>query len=149
MKSLYLDCVSDEIKDVSRLANLSNLEHLTLINTEILNINFLAGFSGLKSLTLCENGQLRDFSVIGDLVNLESLHLDLNDLSGEQPEYQDIGKLKNLKRLQLRQLGQGQPDRAALRWPLTLCVGQLLTTASSVLTERGLRVNRIGLTHSR
>lgn len=101
LKTLYIYGSSDGLKDLSMISGLTNLEHLAIVDTDILNIDFLSGFSGLKSLRLSENGELQDYSALGDLVSLEYLDFDLSALHGNQPEYEGIGNLKNLKYLSL------------------------------------------------
>ncbi len=101
LKTLYIYGSSDGLKDLSMISGLTNLEHLAIVDTDILDINFLAGFSGLKSLRLSENGELQDYSALGDLTGLEYLDFDLSALHGNQPEYKGIGNLKNLKQLSL------------------------------------------------
>lgn len=101
LKTLYIDGSSDGLKDLSMISGLTNLENLAIVDTDILDIHFLTGFLGLKSLCLAENGELQDYSAIGDLVNLEYLDFDLSASHGNQPEYEGISNLKNLKHLSL------------------------------------------------
>lgn len=101
LKKLYIDGSSEGVKDLSVLSNLTSLECLSIVDTQILNIDFLKELQNLKVLRLVDNDALEKMSVLGELTNLEYLELDLDTLNGRQPEYQSIGKLKNLKKLAL------------------------------------------------
>lgn len=101
LKTLYIDGSYEEIKDLSGLASLSELENLTVKDTEILNIDFIADMTNLKRLKLSENGQVVNYDVLSGLTNLTFLELNINALHGEQPDCSGIGNLKNLKTLVL------------------------------------------------
>lgn len=101
LKLLYIDGLSDALKDLSVLAQLTSLESLTIVDTEIMKVDFLKELENLKVLRLADNGKLEDLSVLGELTNLEYLELDVNAANGGQPDYQSVGKLKNLRKLLL------------------------------------------------
>ncbi|MBQ9142582.1 MAG: leucine-rich repeat domain-containing protein [Lachnospiraceae bacterium] len=101
LKSLYIDGGYDAVKDLSMISSMTELENLSITCTDILNIGFVKDLKKLKTLRLSENGELRDFEGIGTLQELEFLELNINSLSGGQPEYAEIGELKNLKSLAL------------------------------------------------
>lgn len=101
LKTLYIDGLPDGEHDLSMISELTDLEHLTIMDTDILNIHFLSGLTSLKGLCLADNGELQELAEMGNLVNLEYLDLDLNALNGKQPEYACISNLKNLKHLSL------------------------------------------------
>lgn len=101
LKTLYVAGTSDGLKNLDAIGELKNLENLAIVDTDILTIDFLENMTGLKTLWLVGNGELRDYSALGSLVNLEYLDFNLDDLNGEQPDYTSIGNLKNLKHLSL------------------------------------------------
>ncbi len=101
LKTLYIDGGYDAIKDLSVISNFTELENLSITCTDILNIGFVKNLENLKTLRLSENSQLNNLEGIGTLENLEFLELNINSLYGEDPEYQEIGNLKNLKSLAL------------------------------------------------
>lgn len=101
LKKLYIDGSSEGVKDLSVVGQLTSLEYLSIVDTEILSVEFLKDLTGLKVLRLADNDKLEKMSALGELTNLEYLELDLDTLNGRQPEYQSIGKLKNLKKLGL------------------------------------------------
>ncbi len=101
LKSLYIDGGYNAVKDLSMISAFTELENLSITCTDILNIGFVKDLKKLKTLRLSENGELRDFTGIGTLQELEFLELNINSLSGGQPEYAEIGELKNLKSLAL------------------------------------------------
>lgn len=100
LKTLYIDGGYD-IKSLSVISNFTELENLSITCTDILNIGFVKDLKNLKTLRLSENSQLNNLEGIGTLENLEFLELNINSLYGEDPEYQEIGNLKNLKSLAL------------------------------------------------
>lgn len=101
LKSLYIDGGYNAIKDLSMISAFTELENLSITCTDILNIGFVKDLKNLKTLRLSENGELDNFEGLGTLQELEFLELNINSLNGGQPEYQEIGKLKNLKSLAL------------------------------------------------
>lgn len=101
LKSLYIYGSSDGVKDLSVISAFRSLEHLSILSTDILSASFLKDLPNLKSLRLSENGELANFEGIGTLQSLEFLELNINALHGSQPEYAEIGELKNLKSLVL------------------------------------------------
>ena len=100
LKSLYIDG-GYNIKDLSVISSFTELENLSITCTDILNIGFVKDLKYLKTLRLSENSQLSNLDGLGDLQELEFLELNINSLYGEDPEYQEIGNLKNLKSLAL------------------------------------------------
>ena len=101
LKSLYIDGGYNAIKDLSMISSFTELENLSITCTDILNIGFVKDLKKLKTLRLSENGELDDLEGLGTLQELEFLELNINSLSGGQPEYAEIGNLKNLKSLAL------------------------------------------------
>ncbi len=101
LKSLYIDGGYNAIKDLSVISNFKELENLSITCTDILNIGFVKDLENLKTLRLSENSKLANLEGIGTLANLEFLELNINSLYGDDPEYQEIGNLKNLKSLAL------------------------------------------------
>ena len=101
LKTLYIDGSSDGVKDLSVIGSLTNLENLTIKDTDILNLDFAKNLTKLKTLRLSENGELRGFDAFSELDSLEFLEFNINYLHGGQPEYAGLGKLKNLKSLAL------------------------------------------------
>ena len=101
LKTLYIDGGYNAIKDLSVISNFTELENLSITCTDILNIGFVKDLENLKTLRLSENSKLANLEGIGTLENLEFLELNINSLYGEDPEYQEIGNLKNLKSLAL------------------------------------------------
>ncbi len=101
LKSLYIDGGYNAIKDLSVISSFTELENLSITCTDILNIGFVKDLKNLKTLRLSENSQLSNLDGLGTLQELEFLELNINSLYGEDPEYQEIGKLKNLKSLAL------------------------------------------------
>ena len=101
LKTLYIDGGYNAIKDLSVISNFTELENLSITCTDILNIGFVKDLENLKTLRLSENSKLNNLEGIGTLENLEFLELNINSLYGDDPEYQEIGNLKNLKSLAL------------------------------------------------
>uniref|UniRef100_UPI004055B4FF leucine-rich repeat domain-containing protein n=1 Tax=Acetatifactor sp. TaxID=1872090 RepID=UPI004055B4FF len=101
LKSLYIDGSSDGLKDLSVIASFDHLENLTITETDILTLDFLKGMEQLQTLRIAENDELQNFEALADLTNLTHLEFNINSLHGGQPEYAEIGGLKNLKSLRL------------------------------------------------
>ena len=101
LKTLYIDGSSEGVKDLSVIASFSELENLTITDTDILNIDFVKDLDNLKTFRLSENGKLEKFEALGELTGLEYLEFNISCLHGNQPKYEEIGKLKNLKALTL------------------------------------------------
>lgn len=101
LKTLYIDGSSDGLKDLSVIASLSDLENVTITDTDILTLDFLKALENLKTLRLSENGQLVDFEGMSGLAGLTYLEFNINSLNGEQPDCDMLGNLKNLKGLAL------------------------------------------------
>lgn len=101
LKTFYVEDPMGSISDLNFIASFKQLENLAIVKTDITNLNFLKGMQSLKSLRLSENGELKDFGVFSELSGLTYLDFDLGALYGNQPEYAEIGKLRNLKYLSL------------------------------------------------
>lgn len=91
LKSLNLgyDFTTDEaltnnISDISVLANLTNLESLTLDGNNISDISPLAGLTNLEYLFL-QNNKISDISPLAGLTNLTYLNLNRNNISDISP----------------------------------------------------------------
>ena len=100
LKTLYIDG-GYEIKSLGVISSFTELENLSITCTDILHIGFVKDLKNLKTLRLSENSELTNLEGIGTLENLEFLELNINSLYGDDPEYQEIGNLKNLKGLAL------------------------------------------------
>jgi Leucine-rich repeat (LRR) protein len=73
---VYLFIDEFKTKDFSKLANLTNLEVLTIRNSNIEDISCLSGSVNLKKLELVNCKKLTDFTPLTQLKNLEWLSID-------------------------------------------------------------------------
>lgn len=87
-----LDASSKNIKDISGIENLIDLQTLYLYNNKIDDISVLENLTNLTYLNLA-NTQISDISALSDLTNLQTLYLNNNVIS-------DITPLKGLINLQ-------------------------------------------------
>ena len=90
LEGLSLD--GTDVSDISVLANLTNLEWLYLGGTDVSDISVLANLTNLERLSLWST-DVSDISVLANLTNLEWLYLDGTDVS-------DISVLANLTNLE-------------------------------------------------
>lgn len=81
---------SGDIKDISGIENLTNLQDLNLGLNRISDISALKGLSNLKQLSLWNN-EISDISALKGLTNLEKLDLGYNQISDA-----DIQALKSI-----------------------------------------------------
>ena len=94
----YLDRADNQIKDITPLAGLKKLVHLTLDRGEISDITPLVGLAtNLRSLQLGRNN-ISDIKPLKGLTKLESLNLDNNQISDITP----LAGLTNLEYLELQ-----------------------------------------------
>lgn len=82
---------NDNVKDISALENLTNLEELDMRSIKVDNINGLAKLTKLRNLCAFSCG-IKDITPLENLVNLERAELEYNNFS-------DISALKNLTKL--------------------------------------------------
>lgn len=102
LKTLYIDAYYDEgVKDLSAIASFTELENLAIARTNILHVDFLKDLKKLKSLRISGNDRLKDFEGLSGLEELEYLQFDIGSLNGNQPEYEGLATLKNVKYLYL------------------------------------------------
>ena len=87
---------SNDISDLTPLAGLTNLTHLTLTRTGVSDLAPLAGLTNLTRLFLGDNS-IVDLTPLAGLTNLTDLWLWRNDLSDLRP----LAGLTNLTRLEL------------------------------------------------
>ena len=95
-----LDLRWNKIKDVKPLENLKKLEVLKINFNQIEDIKPLLNLTNLKELWL-HNNKINDIRGIGKLTKLEHLDVSFNPLKNGVEE---ISRLKNLKRLELREV---------------------------------------------
>jgi len=110
------DLSHNQISDISVLNCLTDLETLNLSYNEINDISKLRGLSNLQTLNL-NNNQISDISAIQGLNNLKALNLSNNKIS-------DISALKGLTNLQTLWLNNNQisdDDKEALKDILSNC----------------------------
>lgn len=95
-----LDLRWNKIKDVKLLENLKKLEVLKINFNQIEDIKPLLNLPNLKELWI-HNNKISDIRGIGKLTKLEHLDVSFNPLKNGVEE---ISRLKNLKRLELREV---------------------------------------------
>ena len=95
-----LDLRWNKIKDVKLLENLKKLEVLKINFNQIEDIKPLLNLPNLKELWI-HNNKISDIRGIGKLTKLEHLDVSFNPLKNGVEE---ISQLKNLKRLELREV---------------------------------------------
>ena len=95
-----LDLRWNKIKDMTPLENLKKLEVLKINFNQIENIKPLLNLTNLKELWI-HNNKINDIRGIGKLTKLEHLDVSFNPLKNGVEE---ISRLKNLKRLELREI---------------------------------------------
>jgi len=95
-----LDLRWNKIKDTTPLENLKKLEVLKINFNQIENIKPLLNLTNLRELWI-HNNKISDIRGIGKLTNLEHLDVSFNPLKNGVEE---ISRLKNLKRLELREI---------------------------------------------
>lgn len=95
-----LDLRWNKIKDIRPLENLKKLEILKINFNQIEDIKPLLNLPNLKELWL-HNNKISNISGIGKLKKLEHLDISFNPL---KTGVQEISQLKNLKRLELREV---------------------------------------------
>ncbi|MBV7275764.1 leucine-rich repeat domain-containing protein [Clostridiaceae bacterium UIB06] len=93
---ISLDVSSKNIKDISGIENLINLQTLDLSHNEISDISAINGLSDLQNLNLSYN-IIIDTSILRGLNNLQTLNLSNNEIS----DISTIQSLNNLKSLNL------------------------------------------------
>ena len=95
-----LDLRWNKIKDMTPLENLKKLEVLKINFNQIENIKPLLNLTNLKELWI-HNNKISDIRGIKKLIKLEHLDVSFNPLKNGVEE---ISRLKNLKRLELREI---------------------------------------------
>lgn len=103
-----LDLHSNQIQDISALANLTNLTSLGLLNNKIQDISVLANLTNLTKLYLWDN-KIQDISVLANLTNLTSLGLSHNQI-------QDISVLASLIKLEYLDLSRNPINPQDIEW---------------------------------
>jgi len=94
MQWLYL--YTNQISDLSPLAELTNLQVLRLYNNQISNLNPLEWLTNLQFLYI-DNNQINDLSPLAGLTNLQKLWLNNNQICDLSP----LVDLTNLQELEL------------------------------------------------
>ncbi len=74
LEELYLNC--DNLKEIGFVSNMTNLQYLTIWNSQITNIDALADCTDtLKQLDLSYNYELTDYDIVSEMTKLENLSL--------------------------------------------------------------------------
>lgn len=97
LRDLAIIGEGNPIGDLHPFANLIQLEHFVVYNTQISDIAPLTGLTQLKYLGLGRN-QIRDITPLADLTQLEHLYLNDNQIDNVSP----LSGLTNLRILGLR-----------------------------------------------
>lgn len=85
------------IENIDFAANLPQLQHFSIDNSDIKDIRVLRG-KALKSLTLVSNNKLQNYSPISDFSDLEELHVTRKN-DALLVKFPRLGALKNLRSL--------------------------------------------------
>ncbi len=93
LEVLHLE--SEQIKDISFLTRMSELREFSLKDSIVIDLSPLSGKTTLTYLELEDNYDVKDYSVLGTLTSLETVHLDLCTY-GEMP---DVSGWKSLTEL--------------------------------------------------
>lgn len=101
LQSLYVQ--SNRIKDISKIQQLTNLEHLKLIDlTKVGSIDPITELVGLKTLEFENLKKISDFTGVSKLTQLEGLGIDGDMYTAQIIEnFEFLKSLKNLKYLTL------------------------------------------------
>ena len=91
----FLDLNWNQITDIRRLANFTNLTTLWIQGNHITDVTPLAGLTNLSDLRLAEN-KVSDIRPLASLVNLRTLHLQGNPIR-ETSTLESLTKLDDLK----------------------------------------------------
>lgn len=99
--SLYID--SNRIKNLDRLSNLTQLEHLALLNmTKVESIHELSRLTELRTLKLEHFKKISSFGVLSNLTNLEGLQIDGDMYTAQKIDDFEFAKdLTNLRYITL------------------------------------------------
>ncbi|MBE7150853.1 internalin, partial [Bacillus mycoides] len=89
-----LEAKGKEIKDVTGLEHMMNLESLTLEGVGLKNIEFISKLKQLKDVNLSYN-QIEDIGPISNLGHIEKLNLSNNNIKNIKPLF-TVSSLKNL-----------------------------------------------------
>jgi len=103
-------------EDIVALADLTDLENLSLSGNRITDLSPLASLTKLHSLQL-SNNSITDISALSALSNLRTLYLDGNEISDFSPLY----SLKSLRTLSIRSIDITQSQLEALEKNLISC----------------------------
>ncbi|MBP3544273.1 MAG: hypothetical protein J6J86_08610, partial [Lachnospiraceae bacterium] len=96
-----LSIESDNLRDIGFLANMTELEELTLSHTELMDISILSECADtVTKLHITDNYQVEDYSIISEFTNLTDLSLTVYSCSFDQSiALPELGSMPNLKRL--------------------------------------------------
>ena len=96
-----LSIESDNLRDIGFLANMTELEELTLSHTELMDISILSECADtVTKLHITDNYQVEDYSIISEFTNLTDLSLTVYSYSFNQSiALPELGSMPNLKRL--------------------------------------------------
>lgn len=93
LEVLSLD--AEQLKDISFVKDMNRLKEFTLKNSIVIDLSPLSEKKTLTRLTLEDNYDVKDYSVLSSLTELETLHLDLCTY-GEMPDVSGFSKLTEL-----------------------------------------------------
>lgn len=141
----YLNLTNNQINDISILKGLNKITHLYLSGNLILNIEILENLQQLQVLSLGHN-EIQNISAIKFLTNLVDLELGMNSILS----CNEISNLKRLKRLDLNSNGVSEINFLNHLESLSILnlesnnIADISSLASLVnLTELRLRQNSI------
>jgi Leucine-rich repeat (LRR) protein len=132
-----LELYNNQIRDISQLSGLTNLESLQLYSNQISDISPLSRLTNLEFLKLYEN-QISNISAISELTNLRVLDLHNNQIS-------DISPISGLTNLDHLYLSENQINNIYDLFRLTNLIslslhGNQITDISSLVTNTGLGI---------
>lgn len=127
---------SEQLKDISPIAALVQLEHLNLSKNSLENISALSSLSQLKQLILYQNN-ISDLTALQNLHNLEVLWLSTNKIK-------DVSTLKNLQSLKQLYLYDNEiAEIDALGENLYIASGDVVNIRSNPLNSDAALVVRM------
>lgn len=104
LKSLTVSNYKPKTKDLSTLPSLSNLEHLSLIQTNIATLQGVNNFNNLKRLEIFSASKLETIAALQVLLSsLEEIQV---ELCKKITDFETLGKVKFLKKIILSESGE-------------------------------------------
>ncbi len=141
----WLKIASGSLEEIDFLSSMKRLDSLSIEGSRVKSLDELKECAGLTLLNLTGNSLLEDYSVIGQLGELEELTLEMGH-GGKLPSFEQLTKLERLSLKDVDDLSPLKDAAGVISLSLERCSGSQLEVVSSMTELDTLKIHRFSTT---